>query len=88
MEISMLDNDKSSYNYDALIELYNRNKFQEIIDKIDPSAIHSENDPRIHNVLAASYLNLGNSEQAIMHYGTTLSLDPDNYDALINLANI
>ena len=23
-----------------------------------------------------------------MHYGTTVSLDPDNYDALINLANI
>ena len=84
----MLDNDKSSYNYGELIELYNRNKFQEIIDKIDPSVIDSENDPRIHNIIAASYLNLGNSEQAIMHYGTTVSLDPDNYDALINLANI
>ena len=47
----MLDNDKSSYNYGELIELYNRNEFQEIIDKIDPSVIHSENDPRIHNIL-------------------------------------
>ena len=36
----MLDDDKVSYNYDELIELYNRNKFQEIIDKIDPTVIH------------------------------------------------
>ena len=38
--------------------------------------------------MAACHLNLGNSKEVYFYYGKTLSLDPENYEALTNLANL
>ena len=35
----MLDNDKSSWDYSELIELYNKNQFKEVIKKLIPLII-------------------------------------------------
>ena len=31
----MLDNDKSSWDYSELVELFNKNQFEEVIEKIN-----------------------------------------------------
>ena len=35
----MLDNDKSSWDYSELVELYNKNQFEEVIEKLIPLII-------------------------------------------------
>ena len=92
----MLDNDKSSWDYSELVEIYNKNQFEEVIEKIntmeeieDPEFDPlSGNNTKIYNLLAASYLGLNNYEQASNCYAKILSIDPNNYDALVNLGNI
>ena len=84
----MLDNDKSSWDYNELIELYNKNQFEEVIQKIKTFDNLSENNTKIYNLLAASYLSLNNYEEANDWYAKILCVDPNNYDALVNLGNI
>ena len=85
----MLDNDKSSWDYSELVELYNKNQFEEVIQKIntmeeieDPEFDPlSGNNTKIYNLLAASYLGLNNYEQASNCYAKILSIDPSHVGA-------
>ena len=40
----MLDNDKSSWDYNELVELFNKNQFEEVIEKINTFENLSENN--------------------------------------------
>lgn len=84
----MLDNDKSSWDYSELVELFNKNQFEEVIEKINTFENLSENNTKFYNLLAASYQSLNNYEEANNCYAKILSVDPNNYDALVNLGNI
>ena len=84
----MLDNDKSSWDYSELVELYNKNQFKEVIEKINTFDNLSEDTTEIYNLLGASYLALNNYEEANNCYAKVLSVDPNNYDALLKLGLI
>ncbi len=84
----MLDTDKSSWDFSELLELYNKNKFKEVTEKIGTFDNLSEKNTKIYNLLAASYEGLNDYDKAQHCYAKILSIDPNNYDALVNLGNI
>ena len=74
--------------YKGLNELYKAGKYEETIENIQNCGIDLEEDPSLMNLKGACYTRLGEYEKAISSLMDTLSIDPDNKYALINLATI
>ena len=74
--------------YKGLNELYKAGKYEETIENIQNCGIDLEEDPSLMNLKGACYTKLGEYEKAISSLMDTLSIDPDNRYALINIATV
>ena len=82
---SKTDNDDI---YKGLDKLYKEGKYKETIENIHNCEIDLEEDPILMNLKGACYTKLGEYEKAISSLMDTLSIDPNNRYALINIATV
>ena len=82
---SKIDNNEI---YNSLDKLYKNGKYREAIEKIYNSELDLQENPLLMNLMGACYTKLGEYEDAISSLMNTLSIDPNNKYALINLATI
>ena len=74
--------------YEKLDKLYKDGKYEETIENINNCGIDLEQEPALMNLKGACYTRLGEYEKAISSLMDTLSIDPNNKYALINIATV
>ena len=74
--------------YKNLNKLYKDGKYKETIENIDNFEIDLKEDPILTNLKGACYTNLGEYEKAISSLMDTLSIEPNNRYALLNIATV
>ena len=72
--------------YKNLNKLYKEGKYKETIENIHDFEIDFKEDPILTNLKGACYTKLGEYEDAISSLMDTLSIEPNNRYALLNIA--
>ena len=74
--------------YKSLDKLYKNGRYKETIESIHNCELDLGENPNLLNLMGACHTKLGEYEDAISSLMNTLSIDPNNKYALINLATI
>ena len=74
--------------YKSLDKLYKDGKYKETIESIHNCELDLGENPNLLNLMGACHTKLGEYEDAITSLMNTLSIDPNNKYALLNIATI
>ncbi len=75
-------------NVEILKELFNQNKYQEVIQKLGKLKKEDINDIEILNLIALSYARIGKLENSIDFFYKALEINSENYNTLIGLGDV
>ena len=78
-------NELPKAQYSALVNLYNRRQFSQLVQHATSMILAYSNSIPLYEILAAAHAGLGNFDQSIVCYEKILNINPDSVDAHYNL---
>ena len=82
------DSEVLNDKYSNIIDLFKKNKFENIIQEIASLEEDAFENPFLLNLLGATYLNLNDKKNAKVYFTHALAIEPNYREAIINLGNL